>query len=169
MDKITVETKTTVTMGQIKSMLVGAFEGGSNSWVNCIDGYQFAHGITIEDFRDRRENGGSLGKFCNPEDYYHPSQIIPTIDGCAVQLNVDSPKNGMMDEWTKDEPKENGTLRLLLTKEKLIRGVQIMAKVLPKHFHDWMNETDDADTADAYLQCCLFPDMIEKDGNTVFC
>ena len=40
------------------------------------------------------------------------------------------------------------------------KGLQIMADKYPKHFGDFMNENEDADTGDVFLQCCIFGDVI---------
>jgi hypothetical protein len=39
-------------------------------------------------------------------------------------------------------------------------GLQVMADKYPKHFADFMSEEDDCVTADVFLQCCLFGDII---------
>jgi hypothetical protein len=38
----------------------------------------------------------------------------------------------------------------------IVVGLQAMADKYPKHFADLLNEDEDADTADTFLQCCLF-------------
>ncbi len=47
-----------------------------------------------------------------------------------------------------------------LDKEACIRGLKVMAEKYPEHFADWRNEDDDATTADVYLQCCLFGEIV---------
>ena len=39
-------------------------------------------------------------------------------------------------------------------------GLQVMANNYPIHFHDFLNENDDASTSDIFLQCCLFGKVI---------
>ena len=40
------------------------------------------------------------------------------------------------------------------------KGLQIMAEKYPRHMGDFLNENDDADTGDVFLQCCLFGEAI---------
>lgn len=44
--------------------------------------------------------------------------------------------------------------------QALVRGLTVMARDYPKHFGDFIAENDDAITADVFLQCCLFGDVI---------
>lgn len=39
-------------------------------------------------------------------------------------------------------------------------GLQIMATKYPRHYADMISENDDADTADVFLQCCLFGEIV---------
>lgn len=54
--------------------------------------------------------------------------------------------------------------KLVLTREKLITGLQVMAALKPgkggHHFPNFLKENDDAETADVYIQCCLFGEII---------
>mgnify|MGYP001581140220 CR=1 FL=1 len=43
---------------------------------------------------------------------------------------------------------------------KIKRGLTAMAKKEPKHFADFIKEDDDQITADVFLQCCLFGEVI---------
>lgn len=146
---------------QIQDMLVGAFEGGSNYWC-AIAGYQFAEGIELKDFRDLRSKQpfGELGKFCNPEEYYHPTQIVPLQEGCALKLLVDDSIETYKPEWELSADEHHTEERWLLNREKLLKGVEVMQKKYPRHFADWLSQNDDATTADVYLQCCLFGEAI---------
>jgi hypothetical protein len=40
------------------------------------------------------------------------------------------------------------------------RGLQVMAHDYARHFADMVNENDDADTSDVFLQCCLFGEVV---------
>ena len=39
-------------------------------------------------------------------------------------------------------------------------GLNVMAAHYPRHFADFLNETSDVITADVFLQCCLFGELI---------
>lgn len=137
----------TVTDKQISGMLTNAFEGGSNYWYH-IEDYRFAPGIKYADFCDSRVQGiGAIGRFCDPDCYFHPCQLIPLQAGCAVII---SDRSGEAEEEKTYE----------LNREAINRGIQIMATKYLRHFADLMNENDDADTGDVFLQCCIFGDVI---------
>ncbi len=44
-----------------------------------------------------------------------------------------------------------GTIRL---------GLQTMADKYPNHWHDFINDNEDATTGDVFLQCCLYGEVI---------
>ena len=47
-----------------------------------------------------------------------------------------------------------------LTLETLKKGLKVMATKYSRHFDDFINENDDADTGDVFLQCAVFGDVI---------
>ena len=47
-----------------------------------------------------------------------------------------------------------------LTLETLKKGLKVMATKYSRHFDDFINENDDGDTADVFLQCAVFGDVI---------
>lgn len=47
-----------------------------------------------------------------------------------------------------------------LTLETLKEGLKVMATKYSRHFDDFINENDDADTGDVFLQCAVFGDVI---------
>lgn len=55
---------------------------------------------------------------------------------------------------------EDETERHTLDKASLERGIQVMADKYPKHFSNFMNENDDAETGDIFVQCCLFGKIV---------
>ena len=124
---------------QIRALLCNAFEGGSNYWYSIV-GYQFADGLCYNDFR-------AGGKMQIPGDYWHPAELIPLAAGCAlIIVDLDSP--------------DNPPVQLLLDRDVLARGVQVMAEKYPRHFSNWVSENDDATTGDVFLQCCLFGEAV---------
>lgn len=48
----------------------------------------------------------------------------------------------------------------LVTKAMIEKGLQIMATKYTYHFSNMVCETDDAETADVFLQLCVFGDLI---------
>ena len=49
---------------------------------------------------------------------------------------------------------------VILNRESVERGLQIMAAEFHRHFADMMNGDDDAITADVLIQCSVFGDII---------
>lgn len=121
-------------LDMLSGLLCAAFEGGSNYWYS-IERYEFPEGVEYKDFQE----GGSL---TNPGTYWHPSQLIPLHPGCAVII-TDTVQGG--------EHK--------LDREKLNKGLGMMASLHRRHFDDLISGQDDADTGDVFLQCCLFGDV----------
>lgn len=130
--KITTEIKEET----LKELLCSAFEGGSNYWYQIIR-YRFGNtGLSHADFKQG-------GKMQNPQNYWHPAEIIPFTAGCSVEIRD-----------------MEGEKLYQLNREALDRGVKVMAEKYPKHFSAVISEDADATTADVFLQCCLFGEAI---------
>jgi hypothetical protein len=158
-----------ISLERVKSALCTAFEG--NPFWYRVEDYVFPPGTVDKDFSQG-------GKFNNApgsgRQYWHPSQIIPTVEGGAVQIICDEISDDFKNQWIPEDGAEKGVNYLLLTKEKLIRGLELMAKRFPKQFlAEFPISNDDAyegdaDTGDIFLQCCLLADEIEKSGDLIF-
>ena len=134
--KVTVQME--VPIQRLQDMLILAFEGGSNYWYTIdVDRTVYAPGLSYKDFVE----GGSC---TDPDNYHHPLEIIPFMQGCALCV---------MD-------KEDDSKVHWLGRNQLLAGIQAMAEKHPRHFFDMVNEKDDACTGDVYLQCCLFGEAI---------
>lgn len=72
----------------------------------------------------------------------HRFHIIPTVKGGSISL--------------RDDAGVKHTLNLA----KIEKGLKTLAEKFPRHFADLLSEDEDADTGDAFLQCCLFGDVI---------
>ena len=70
--------------------------------------------------------------------------------------NVPVNKGGIIDikVYDYDQPVEP------LTLETIKAGLKIMAVKYPHHFKNFLEENDDAETADVFLQCCILKDVI---------
>jgi hypothetical protein len=49
---------------------------------------------------------------------------------------------------------------VFLTPENVQTGLTVMATRYGKHFQDMMDDNGDADTADVFIQCCVFGDLV---------
>lgn len=47
-----------------------------------------------------------------------------------------------------------------LNRQSIEKGLQVMAEKYPLHFTDFIKENYDATTADVFLQCCLFGEVV---------
>jgi hypothetical protein len=129
--------KREVTVRQVRNLLCTAFEGGACCWL-VIKRRYFAPGITCEDFRED-------GKFQTPGDYFHPDELIPTVDYCGLIVGTND----------DDDEKEYD-----LNVSALRDGLQRMADKQPRHWQDFIEENEDAGTGDVFLQLCLFNEVV---------
>lgn len=130
---ISVSTKLEFSGERIANLLCCAFEGGSNYWYTIV-GYQFADGIEYADFSEG-------GKFTDPDNYFHPCEIVPLHEGCAVLVS-------------------DGEDTVALDRALLASGLKALAEKYPHHFKNFMDDHEDADTGDVFLQCCLFGELV---------
>jgi hypothetical protein len=129
----TITVQTVINEERVKHLLCSAFEGGSNYWIDSID-YKFGPGFVYEDFKE----GGRL----NSGEYFHPSQLIPLIEGCAVVVTDEDDKQHTLD------------------RASIQKGLELMAAQKPRDFADMMEENGDQTTADTFLQFALFGKLI---------
>jgi len=111
-------------------LLCGAFEGGSNYWY-LIDSY-------VKPEVEAKPWG----------DEYTPSYIfLPFSEGGAIVI-VDM----------EDEDGEKFTL----DRAAIERGKELLATDpnYSHHYADVLQENDDADTSDVFLQLCLFGEVV---------
>jgi hypothetical protein len=155
-----------VTLDEIKVALCTALEGGVGYWCR-IDEYEYAPGTFDFDYRKD-------GKLNSTSNYFHPCQIVPTVEGGALKLSIAEGVAGYNSEWvpTSDVHKDY-ELFLRLTPKKIKTGLSVMAKFFPARFNELfpsINDKFNADqtTGDIFLQCCLFPGYVRKNKEVVF-
>lgn len=66
-------------------------------------------------------------------------------------------ENGFVELGIRDAP-EPESRRLDLAALK--KGLQVMAEKHPKHWSNFLTHNDDAITADVFIQCCLFGEIV---------
>jgi hypothetical protein len=59
-----------------------------------------------------------------------------------------------------DEHIKDAGVNLYLTPDNIQTGLDLMASKYGEHFSDMMNENGDATTADVFIQCCVFGDLV---------
>ena len=121
-----------ITSEKIEDILCSAFEGGSTYWANPM----YDIDVIIDDEYLYLDLTGLY------------SWEIPLYKFGVIYFTE------LMDKGTEDEQCH------FLTYNTLISGAKTMAQKYPRHFRDWINGHDDSITADVYLQCCLFGEIV---------
>lgn len=128
-----VTTTVEVTNDRVLDLLVTAFEGGSNYWIQEVISNPPA-GTKYEDFK-------SGGKH-EPDEYYPAYQILPFVGGSLTIID-----------------NEDGT-KYCLNSTAIKDGLQLMASKYPRHWENFIDNNDDAETADVFLQCATMGDVV---------
>jgi hypothetical protein len=131
----------------VRGLLTSALEGGSNYWYRSLTAKDIPAGTVFDDYRQggkcqpQNENGG--------EDYHHWAELLPTVEGGSVTVEVDENEDGNPKEHVIDLP-------------TLQRGLDVMKEKYVKRWAEAVDPNDggDADTGDCFLQCCLFGEVI---------
>jgi len=55
---------------------------------------------------------------------------------------------------------DDGIFEVPLNQESIEKGLAVMQKKYTDHFINFLNENDDAETGDVFLQCCLFGALV---------
>lgn len=132
MADLTFETK--VNDERIKCLLCSAFEGGSAYWAS-IAHIKLPEGKKISDY----ESEGWSAAY-------------------NVPLSGDQGANIIIKAFDGDEPYEGTALPL--NRENIQKGLQIMAEKYSRHMANFLQENDDAETGDVFLQCVIFGEVI---------
>lgn len=127
--------KLEIPRSRISDLLCSALEGGSSYWCSI----------------DRKNKPKNLA-FRSDEEHIYEHLDFPLNEGGSLTISVLKDSEGTL----TIEDTESFTLNL----ESITNGLVIMATDCPRHFGDFMAETDDATTGDVFLQCCLFGEVI---------
>lgn len=135
----TINTPRPITRKQLMDFMIAAFESSSNFSIlkTCPPA-----GTTRADFKE----GGKH----TLADYYPSHFLIATAEGghIVIQDNQEEPEDE--DNYTKYN----------LGLEQLQKGLEALAVKCPSHFNDFIEENDDVNTSLAFIECCLFGDVI---------
>jgi len=119
-----------ITWNRVRGLLCGALEGGSNYWYR------------IDDFV--QPEVGDVPWPGETERFRHLD--YPVRKGGALVIH----------------DKERGFDGVIkpVNRETLVEGLKIMAEKYIRHFADFIEEKDDAETSDVFLQCVCFGEAI---------
>ena len=87
--------------------------------------------------------GSALGDNPDKEEYKYLADLALTKNGGIL----------IADSYGDMPPQR-------LDRATLQKGLEVMAAEYPKHLEAFWTENDDADTADAFLQCCCFGEVV---------
>ena len=136
---LTIAVPLQITKQRIASLLVGAFEGGSNYWIKSVDVTE-PKGINRVCWLDSDATRDESKQFW-------PTHDSPLCEGGSVVIDV---------EWEGGEPSPVKPLNL----DTITAGLATMARDEPRHFGDFQSGDDDATTSDVFLQCCVLGKVI---------
>lgn len=129
----TVSIENDVALVQVAYLLACAFEGGSSYWCRIVD------------YREPAEPESHLPG----HDRVYPHVDYPLCDGGAVICRV-----------TSDGQSDTDYKPLTLDRDAIERGLKTMAVKSPHEWARFLDRAQDADTGDAFLQCCLLGDLV---------
>jgi hypothetical protein len=129
-----------IKLSRVAGLLCSAFEGGSNYWYR------------IEDFK---EPANPVSHFEDGDNTVYRHIDYPLCpDGAVIVADL-------LDR-IEDEENEDGTAKYrtyVLDFEAVQRGLSLMPTKAAYQWGRFLSEDDDADTGDAFLQCCLFGEV----------
>ncbi|RJQ25042.1 hypothetical protein C4577_06565 [Candidatus Parcubacteria bacterium] len=127
-----VQTEVEIPLPKMRDLLVSALEGGSNYWVDQL---KF-------DFGDKKkEECVMLDEYS--EEPLPLKYVLPFFPGTSLLIKP---------------VEERKYYELNLT--VICHGLQEMANVFPVHFKNILEDNDDAETADVFLQVALFGELV---------
>ena len=124
-------------------LLIGAFEGGSNYWIDSIE-YNDIFKTEVARLNGLASLIGNVDGIQEP--YYASLYLIDKAVRADVMVNTGA--------------EEGEPARYLLNMKSLREGIYLMSEQYPNHYANFINEMDDAETADVALQLALFKEIV---------
>ncbi len=103
---------------------------------------------------------GGIGYWATITGYHKPFRMDFRFDRERTWKHIDYPMNpsGYIEIETESSINEIKVFKLDLPKLK--KGLEVMAEKYPRHFARWMEENEDAETGDVFIQCALFGEIV---------
>jgi hypothetical protein len=139
----TVDAPITISEGRMRDLLCTAIEGGMSEQWACNMHHELADGLVIGDFT----KGGK--EALKVEEYFPSHQLIPFVEGCTLLI-----------EDTEEEDEAGKPVVYRLDRAAMQRGLDLMATQMPTHFSDFIDENDDAITADVWFQLSCMGEVV---------
>lgn len=132
--------KRDIQLERVSDLLCSALEGGANYWYMITD-KKAPEAWEVDSARN----------FSTMKPEQHFLHDYPLNKGGSLTITDKEEYNPENDTYGK---------KYILDLNTIKRGLEAMAEKYPGHFADFMQENDDADTGDVFLQCCLFGEII---------
>jgi hypothetical protein len=138
-DTLAVTVPLAITLENVSSLLCSALEGGTGYWA-------------------------MIGDYVEPKAIWHggdDNRIFPHIDYPLSQGGAITVWE-QLEELDPDFEGEDETANMpahRLDLPAIVRGLEVMARIAPRHFADFLSENGDAETGDVFLQCCLLGEI----------
>jgi len=88
--------------------------------------------------------------------WINTADSIEPLSKNVYNFEVPFENDGKLEIVTVDNEK------YILDRQSIDSGLDVMQNKYPRHMKDFLDENEDADTGDVFLQCCLF-------GEAVYC
>ena len=129
---ISFQTTETIPTELVRDLLTTAFEGGSNYWVTQVHVARLPAGMRRKDF-----------------EFWHAE--LPLVNGGAVKfLDAEEPDHQFADSLNY----------YTLDFTAITKGLAAMRLKYPDSWKAAIDGTFDALTADVFLQCCIFGEVV---------
>lgn len=102
---------------------------------------------------------GGVDYWCTITDYIEPP--LPAVSAWGedeIYKHIDYPLSG--GAVICRETETEGASDLRLDRAALERGLYLLANEAPRHWHDFVNENEDAATGDVFVQLCLLGEIV---------
>lgn len=133
-DVVEIKATLRIKKSRIGDLLCSAFEGGSNYW------YRIEKKI--------KPPAKSLKAYAFANGEIFPHIDYPLCEGGGLVVSDFFGAEG------------DGVRTKTLDMKSLIEGLEVMREKYPSHYANWIDENDDAETGDVFLQCCMFGELV---------
>jgi hypothetical protein len=131
---------------RIADLMVTAIEGGSNYWCRSVLLLRWEPGNHFSEVLSGREAVAAAEADSESDNWYDCPALFG--DGSLFEIEV-----GEYNE--EGEPQSRR-----ITQADFKVGLKLMAEKYGQHFGDFLNDNEDATTADVFLQCVALKDIV---------
>lgn len=106
---------------------------------------------------------GGIGYWARIVDYVEPEEVWEGKDweherGVYKHIHWPMSKGGAVIFCDAEDPDEKPCWRL--DRKKMEAGLQLMAEQYPRHFANFINENEDAETGDVFVQLAVLKELV---------